>query len=149
MKKLLFFLLTIILISSCTDRGRLERREDRIEGRWYFDKAFYKEDFALLRNNISSDFAGDEIIFYEDGFAEYYDASLDAFFSGDWFLTLHSTRFQDGTERIYNLDMEFVDTVNRERFSFYSTATRIGLRNMTIEVYDDYGYYTFKLNKID
>lgn len=137
----------VVFISSCTDRGRLERRENRIEGTWFFDRAFYKGDQAIFRNNILDDYRGDEIIFYEDGYADYYDASLDAYFSGDWFLTLHTIQFHDGDERSYTLDLEFVDHMRRETFNFYSNATRIGISNMSLEVYDDYGVYTFKLNK--
>ncbi|WP_375579252.1 hypothetical protein ABWH96_19975 [Marivirga tractuosa] len=149
MKKLSYFLLIVIFISSCTDSGRLERRENRIEGGWYFDRAFYKGDFALFRENLMDDYRGDEITFYDDGFAEYYDASLDAYFSGDWFLTLHKTQYHDGNERIYTLDMEFFDHIHREKFSFYSNATKIGFNNLNLEVYDDHGFYTFKLNKVD
>jgi len=149
MKKFYLIAVLILLIGACTDRGRLERREDRIEGSWYFDRAFYKEDLALFRDNIFKEYKGDEITFYEDGYAEYYDASLDAYFEGDWFLTLHKTQFHDGNERIYTLDMEFVDHIHREKFSFYSNATRIGFNNLNLEVYDDYGFYTFKLNKLD
>jgi len=149
MQKLYFFVSIVILISSCTDRGRLERRENRIEGAWYFDRAFYKDDYALFRKNLIDDYRGDEITFYEDGFAEYYDASLDAYFSGDWFLTLHKTQYHDGSERIYTLDMEFIDHIHREKFNFYSNATKIGLSNLNLEVYDDYGFYTFKLNRLD
>tara|TARA_R100000152_G_C6694506_1_gene125357 strand:- start:12 stop:461 length:450 start_codon:yes stop_codon:yes gene_type:complete len=149
MKKLSFLLLIVILISSCTDRGRLERRENRIEGAWYFDRAFYKADYALFRENIYDNYRGDEITFYDDGYAEYYDASLDAYFSGDWILTLHKTQNHDGDERIYTLDMEFSDHIHREKFSFYSNATKIGFRNLNLEVYSDYGFYTFKLNKLD
>lgn len=138
-----------MLFTACTDRGRLERREDRIEGSWYFDRAFFKEDLALFRDNIFEEYKGDEITFYEDGYAEYYDASLNAYFEGDWFLTLHKTRSDEGNERIYTLDMEFVDHIHRERFSFYSNATRIGFNNLNFEVFDDYGFYTFKLNKLD
>lgn len=149
MKKLYFFLLIVIFISSCTDRGRLERRENRIEGTLYFDRAFYKGDYALFRKNIIEDYRGDRITFYDDGYAEYYDASLDAYFEGDWFLTLHKTQYHDGNERIYTLDVEFLDYIHRERFGFYSNAIKIGLNNLNLEVYDDYGFYTFKLNKLN
>lgn len=147
MRKIAFILMITIFVTSCTDRGRLERREDRIEGTWYFDRAFYKDDDAIFRKNIFDDYRGDEITFYEDGYADYYDASLDAYFSGEWFLTLHTTQFHDGRERIYTLDMAFEDHIHRQRFFYYSTATKIGLRNMTLEVYDDFGVYTFKLDK--
>lgn len=149
MKKLSYFLLIVIFVSSCTDRGRLERRENRIEGKWYFDRAFYKGDFALFRKNILDDYRGDEITFYDDGFAEYYDASLDAYFEGDWFLTLHRTITSEGNERLYTLDMEFIDHIHRERFGFYSNATRIGFNNLNLEIYEDNGFFTFKLNRID
>lgn len=149
MKKLYFLLLGVVIISACTDRARLERRAERIEGSWYFHRAFYKADLALFRENIIEEYEGDQVIFYEDGFAEYYDASLDAYFEGEWFLTLHKTRTSDGNERIYTLDMEFFDYIQREPFSFYSNATRIGFDNLNLEIYDDYGFYTFKLNRID
>lgn len=148
MKKLAFLLLITTLMSSCTDRGRLERKVNRVEGTWYFDRAFYKDDNAIFRNNIFDDFRGDEITFYEEGYADYYDASLNAHFSGSWVLTLHTIQFYEGDERSYTLDMEFEDYIHRENFYFYSDATKIGLGNMTLEVYDDFGFYTFKLNKL-
>jgi len=149
MKQLVYFGILILFLSSCTERGRLERRADRIGGKWYFDRAFYKEDNALFRNNLMDDYRGDQIIFHEDGFAEYYDASLDAYFGGDWVLTLHKYNYHDGSERIYTLDMEFYDYIHRDRFSIYCDAVKIGLNNLNLESYDDFGTYTFKLNKID
>jgi hypothetical protein len=149
MKNLFALVALLVLFTSCTDRGRLERREERIEGSWYFDRAFYKEDLALFRDNIISDYRGDQITFFENGYAEYYDSSLDAYFEGDWVLTLHRTRHIDGDERLYTLDMEFLDYIHRERFSFYSNATRIGFNNLNLEVYDDFGFYIYKLNRVD
>ena len=49
MQKAYFFVSIVILISSCTDRGRLERRgktELRVLG--ILDRAFYKDDYALF-----------------------------------------------------------------------------------------------------
>lgn len=149
MKKLIILLIGVTLLVSCTDRGRLERRENRIEGTWYFDKAFYKGDWALFRNNISHKYAGDQITFYGDYYADYYDASLDNYYEGEWDLRLHKTQYSDGTERLYTLDMEFFDFSQRKYFTFYSNATRIGNRNMTLEVVTDQGVYTYKLNKLD
>ncbi len=70
--------------TSCTIEDRLERKEDRLLGTWYFDRAFYKEDGDLFRDNVINEFEGDLITFFDDYTALYEDYSLNAAFDGGW-----------------------------------------------------------------
>lgn len=143
---LLVSYLLILFLCSCSDDAILERREDRITGTWYFDKAFYKRDNALFRNNVISDYDGDFITFYPDYGAIYDDYSLNAIFDGNWNLFLD--RYDDG-EKVFNLEMIFYDDINGTEFSYYGELTRFSRNNITMEVYDGRGLYTFKLDKLD
>lgn len=148
MKHLHYFGLVFLalLVSSCSDDAILDRREDRITGTWYFDRAFYKRDNALFRNNVISDYEGDFITFYPDYGAVYDDSSLNTIFDGTWSLFLD--RYNDG-EKIFNLEMIFYDDVNGVEFSYYGELTRFSRNNITLEVHDGRGVYTFKLDKLD
>ncbi|MBX2871756.1 MAG: hypothetical protein KTR30_06645 [Saprospiraceae bacterium] len=81
---LLICLLLMGLGTSCTIEDRLERKEDRLLGTWYFDRAFYKEDGDLFRDNVINEFEGDLITFFDDYTALYEDYSLNAAFDGGW-----------------------------------------------------------------
>ncbi len=142
----LLILLLISIFSGCSDDAILDRREDRLTGTWYFDKAFYKRDNALFRNNILSDYQDDFITFYPDYGAIYDDNSLNAIFDGTWYLFLD--RYDDG-EKVFNLEMFFFDDINGTEFSYYGELTRFSRNNITLEVHDDRGTFIFQLNKLD
>jgi hypothetical protein len=137
----------VLAVSACTDQGRIERRENRIEGTWYFDNAFFKGNRALFRKNIYDEYAGDEITFYRDYSCTYFDASTNEFFEGEWWLEMLRTDIAGDTEREYLLDMVFYDYQGREAFAFFSTTTKIGFNNLNFNVFTDYGEYRYKLNK--
>lgn len=144
--KWMFVLVGLSLLFSCSDEEILDRKEDKITGTWFFDKAFYKADNALFRNNVISDYAGDFITFYPDNTALYDDRSLNAIFDGEWFLFLD--RYDDG-EKIFTMEMAFYDYVNRSDFVYFGEMTRISRNNITLRVRDDRGEYTFKLDKLN
>ncbi|GAA5034305.1 hypothetical protein GCM10011506_27540 [Marivirga lumbricoides] len=144
--KLLFVFAGFCLVFSCSDEEILDRKEDKITGTWYFDKAFYKTDHALFRTNVIEDYAGDFITFYPDYTAIYEDRSLNAVFDGDWSLFLD--RYDDG-EKIFTMEMIFYDYVNRSDFVYFGEMTRISRNNITLKVRDDRGEYTFKLDKLN
>ncbi len=136
----------LVLSVACSDEEILERREDRITGTWYFDKAFYKRDNVLFRSNILSDYSGDYITFYPEYQALYDDHSLNAIFDGSW--NLYLDRYDDG-EKVFNLEMIFYDDINGTEFSYYGELTHFTRNNITLEVHDGRGLYIFKLSKLD
>lgn len=142
----LLIVLLISILSACSDDAILDRREDRLTGTWHFDKAFYKRDNALFRNNVISDYEGDFITFYPDYGAIYDDNSLNAIFDGTWSLFLD--RYDDG-EKVFNLEVIFYDDINRTEFSYYGELTRFSRNNITLEVHDGRGVYTFKMDKLN
>lgn len=150
MKKLLILAITgMVLFSSCSDEEIVERREDKIEGTWEFEKAFYKRDNALFRDNVLEDFEGDLIHFHADQTAIYVDNSLDESFDGDWFVVLERYYDQDDVDREFFLDMEFYDSVNDESFFYYGNIQWLTKKRLNFTAWDDNGEYTFKLRKVD
>lgn len=135
----------VFIFSACSDDAILDRREDRLTGTWYFDKAFYKRNNALFRNNVTSDYEGDYITFYP-GYRALYDDKSNTIFEGNWSLFLD--RYDDG-EKIFNLEMIFYDDINGTEFSFYGELTRFSRNNITLEVDDGRGTFTYKLDKLN
>ncbi len=144
---LLICLLLAGLGTSCTIEDRLERREDRLLGTWYFDRAFYREDGALFRDNVINEFEGDVITFFDDYTALYEDYDLNAAFDGQWEI-FADRAFYDGDDDVeFFLDMSFYDYVNNEDFAYYSRVTRHTRNRLNIRVNLRNGFYTFKLRR--
>lgn len=144
---LLICLLLAGLGTSCTIEDRLERREDRLLGTWFFDRAFYKGDYDLFRDNITNEFEGDVITFFDDYTALYEDYSLDAAFDGQWALFADRGFYDDDEDVEFFLDMEFYDYVNNEDFAYYSRVTRLTRNKLNIRVNLRDGYYIFRLRR--
>ena len=141
-------LLLLGLLSSCTIEDRLERREDRLQGTWYFERAFYKADGALFRDNVINEFDGDAITFFNDYTALYDDYSLEATFDGDWSLFADRSFYDDENEDVeFFLDMSFYDFVNQEDFTYYGNVTRLTRNRLNMRVNLRNGFYTFKLRR--
>jgi hypothetical protein len=150
MRRLLLLLFASILLFSCSDEEILNRKENKLVGTWEFNKAFYKRDGALFRRDVMGDFRYDEITFYHDYYAYYYDYSLDAGFDGDWALILdHVPAGYDDTDHEFFMEMRFYDYINRHDFFYDGRVTYLTRRRLTIEVYDGHGMYTFKFRKVD
>ena len=151
--KTLFYVLafvTLVGATSCSDEEMITRKEDKVEGSWEFNKAFFKGEFALFRDNVIEDYQGDIIHFHADQTAIYYDHSLDASFEGTWFVNVE--RVFDGyddTDREYFLDMEFYDWVNEETFFYYGHIDHLTQNRLNLSIWDDGDEYTFKLACIE
>jgi hypothetical protein len=150
MKKLLFLLLAALITTafSCSDFARLERKEDRLIGTWEFDKAFYRNDWQLFRENVFDEFRGDIIQFYGDYSAIYDDASAGIIFEGDWGMFFERDYFEDDTDIEFYLDMHFWDDDTGESFAYYTAVNWLTQNKLNVRARTRNGVYTFKLRKI-
>ncbi|MEM0993048.1 MAG: hypothetical protein AAF847_13775 [Bacteroidota bacterium] len=150
MKKIIIsVLLASFLMASCSNEALLNRRERRVIGVWEFEKASFKEDGDIFRDNLNDEFAGDVIEFFPDYTAAYDDFSLGAIFEGEW--DLYLDRFDDGDESDaeFFLDMRFFDYINGEEFSYFTNAIRLTNNNMTLIADTRSGQFRFKLKKLN
>lgn len=148
MKKLLLLFPTLLLLVSCSNEFLLDRKEDRLIGAWEFERAWFKEDGDLFRDNISGDFERDVIEFFPNGSALYDDYSLGAVFDGEWILYLD--RFDDGeADAEFFLDMFFFDYVNNQEFSYFTNAITLTRNRMTLIADTRSGSYRFKLRRLN
>ena len=147
---ILVILSIIITTFSCTPDARLERREDKLEGAWEFDKAFYRSDWDLFRDNVIDDFRGDVIEFYGDYAAVYEDASENTFFDGEWemFYQCEWDFVDDDEEVEFYLDMYFYDANNRESFAYFTSINLITKNKLNLKAHTRDGVYTFRLRKL-
>lgn len=138
-------LLSLFLVS-CSLDFQLDRREDRLVGRWAFDRAFFKDNGALFRDNIYNEFAGDIIEFYPDFEASYEDASERFTYWGDWEIFAQRGGGDEDTE--FFLDMYFYDDRGFESFSYIGEVRRLSRNVLRIEAYDRFGEYSFRLVRV-
>jgi hypothetical protein len=148
MRTIVAFILLTVVMSSCSLDYRIDRREDRLIGRWVFDRAFYKDNGALFRENIFNEYAGDVIEFYPNFEAAYDDASQRYTYWGEWeiFAQRGGGSGDDDTE--FFLDMYFYDDRGFESFSYIGEVKRLSRNVLRIEAYDRFGEYTFRLERI-
>ena len=72
---ILAILSIITLATGCSDDYLVDRKEDKLIGTWEFEKAFYRRDGDLFRDNVTLDYRDDVIVFFGDYSAEYFDYS--------------------------------------------------------------------------
>lgn len=148
MKKVIPFLLFAIwVLAGCTIEDRIERKEDRLLGTWYFERAHFKEDGDLFRDNVINEFEGDIITFFDDYTALYDDYSLQAVFDGDWGLFADRGTYDNEDDVEFFLDMSFYDFVNREDFNYYASVTLLTRNKLNLKVHLRNGFYTFRLRR--
>ncbi|MEM1327954.1 MAG: hypothetical protein AAGI23_18490 [Bacteroidota bacterium] len=146
---LLLTLVATFLLTACSNEALLNRRENRLIGVWEFEKASFKENGDIFRDNITNEFEGDAIEFLPNYTALYDDFSLNAVFEGEWELFLDRNADGDEDDAEFFLDMTFFDFVNGENFSYFASATKLTNNNMTLIANTQSGQFRFKLNKID
>ncbi len=147
MKKAISLIVIPFLFFGCESAFE-EIRENRIEGLWEFDKAFYRFDGDLFRDDIFHEFEGDRIYFYDGQSAVYEDYSLNASFEGSWFVERETFIAGDDTDTEFFLDMEFYDHVNEEYFSYVGRITWQTRNNLNMRMWDGLGEYTFRLDRV-
>lgn len=149
MKKLLPILLLLPLIfSGCSLDQRVENKENRLIGRWTFDKAFYRDYDRLFRDNVYRDFGGDIVEFFGNYEAYYDDAQVRDGYWGEWVISAARDRFDDDDDVEFFMDVFFYDFRGREVITWYACVERLTHNRMTLRIEDRFGVYTLKLRKI-
>lgn len=149
--KQLQFLLALVFITtafSCSDFARLERKEDRLIGAWEFDKAFYRNDWQIFRDNVIDEFNGDIIEFYEDYSAIYDDYSEGVVYEGAWELFFERQWDGDDSDIEFFLDMYFFEPDGRESFAYITCVNLITRNKLHVRARTRNGWYTFKFRKL-
>lgn len=148
-KQALLLLSLTILTFSCSEEYLLERKEDKIIGRWEFEKVYYKPDHALFRDNITGAYQDDVIEFFGDYSAIYDDYSLRAIFPGDWQIILDRDTYQtgdgSGSDLEFFVDAVFYDFLQGEDFALFGSIDKLNKSKLQFEARDRRGTYTFKL----
>jgi hypothetical protein len=98
-------LLFASMIFSCSEEELLDRQSDKLIGSWKFEKARFTEKWELFGDDMMHRFHGDEITFYQEGIANYLDASAQKILEGEWVMDLDDT----ADETLYFLDLYFYD----------------------------------------
>lgn len=141
--------LAVLLLGSCSDDYRLDRREDKLIGSWEFEKAFFKENDELFRDDVTNDFAGDIIDFFGNYEAVYDDRSARQAYDGDWELILDRSTYDDETDVEFYLDMRFYDPDFDETFGYFAAVNLLTENKLNLRASTATGVYTFKLRRID
>ncbi len=140
-----FLILITLSFTSCTIEDRIENREDKLIGAWIIDKAWYKADRALFRNNVEDEFGEDIIEFFDDYTAVYDDLQTNELYWGDW--NLSGYRTDDNVD--FLLDMEFYDDRDRLFIALLSNVTFLTREKLNITVHEPSGVFTFRLRRYD
>jgi len=149
MKQLILFCAgAIFLLAGCSKEQLIERKEDKLIGAWEFDKAFYKEDRDIFRENIIHDFDNDIIEFYPDYSAVYDDYSLRAVFDGFWEVVVDDDYFDGESDLEFFVNMGFYDYINNEAFGYFASITQLTRNRLKIRAHNNRGVFTFKLRRI-
>ena len=145
-KQILILIGLPVLLLSCSDEYLLERKEDKIIGRWEFEKVFYKADHALFRDNITSEYRDDIIEFFGDYTAVYDDYSIHTTFPGDWRIILdHDIGNDGGLSHEFFVDAVFYGFFQGDDFALFGSIDKLNKDKLQLEARDRRGTYTYKL----
>ena len=141
---LLITLLLLWLASGCSVQDQVANHEDRLIGTWIIDKASFDEDGALFNRNVTDDFEGDELVFYEDGTVEYFAAD-GRIFSGPWFIDALRD-LDDDLE--FTLDADFFLPSGVLAFRWSGTIQKLTENNFNLNVPEVDGTLRLRWDKI-
>lgn len=147
-KSFILLILSLTLVLGCSPDYLLERKEDKLIGLWSFEKAFFRGNGDLFRENVIDEFRGDRIEFFSNYDAIYDDYSLNATFDGVWELSFDRFVDDDGDDVEFFLDMTFYDYTVDEPFSYNCGVNQITRNRMELKARTRNGVYTFKLEKL-
>jgi len=152
MKQIYMLITASILVGGCSKEYQIFRKEDKLTGAWEFEKAFYKRDGAIFRDDVTSDFNNDVIEFHPDYSAVYDDYSVKALFDGWWDIKVDDDHYYnaDGgsSELEFFLDICFDDYIHREEFCYFGSITRLTREKLHYKAHDRRGVFTFKLRRL-
>lgn len=139
----LLYLLLITAIS-CSIEDKIERREDRLLGTWQIDKATFKDDDDLFRDNVTHEFRGDRVSFFPD-FTLLYETGDGQLFDGYWVISAVRD-LDDETE--FTLDADFFDLRGRPAFQWLGTLKRLNGNRLNVTVYERGGVLQLRWDKL-
>lgn len=141
-------LLAVVLFTACSDDFILDRREDRLIGDWRIEKAFYRENGDVFRENVLDEYENDVISFFRNYEAQYDDVSRRELYGGNWELILDRGFFDDEDDREFFLDLIFFDRFGRPAFDFNGEVIHLTNERLHIRVNDRSGTYLYKLRRL-
>jgi len=143
--KYAIILLGLFLITSCTTEELIERKEDRLIGSWEIDRARFDEDGFFNVDNITNEYRGDELTFFENGSLEYVESDGEVF-TGSWFIdALRGGGDDDST--LYTLDADFYDFNGNLVFRWLGDIDKLTYRNFNISISDRNGELRLRWDK--
>ena len=140
----LLYLLPLLLVAACSIEDRIERREDRLTGSWQIERAFFKENDELFRDDITADFAGDRITFFPD-FTLTYAAGNGEVFEGFW--RINALREVDN-DLEFTIDADFFDFRGRLAFQWLGTIDKLTNNNFNIDVAERNGVLRLRWDRL-
>ncbi len=140
----LYPLLLFLVFVGCSIEDRIERREDRLLGAWQIDKATFKDDNALFRDNVTGDFRGDRVTFFPD-YTLLYETGTGQLFDGYWVINAVRDR-DDDTE--FTLDADFFDLRGRPAFQWLGTIDRLSNNSLNVTVFERGGVLQLRWDKL-
>ncbi|MEM7574183.1 MAG: hypothetical protein AAF433_14850 [Bacteroidota bacterium] len=124
MKYIPLFLL-LLFLSACSLAERIERREDRLIGSWQMERATFRNLGGIFFQNITDEFAGDRVRFFNNLALEYIAGNGEVF-DGNWRITAITTEDFDGDrDTDFFLDAEFYDADFNLAFTWVALIERL------------------------
>ena len=145
--KLITMLVVLVILSTCSNEYRIERKEDRLIGSWIFESASFRENGALFRENLDAEFEGDIIDFYGDYTADFDDRRDKIIYPGNWELILNRADFDNDNDTEFYLDMDFFDR-GRPIMTYLCGVNNLGYERMNLRANTRGGIYFFRLRKL-
>ena len=143
--RLAILLLGIFIITSCTTEQLIERREDRLIGSWEIDRARYDADGLFNSSNITNEYRGDELTFFENGELEYIENNGEIF-TGTWYIDAIRGGGEDDNT-LFTLDADFYDIDGFLVFRWLGDIDRLTFNNFNISISDRDGELRLRWDK--
>ncbi len=139
----LLLLLTALSVPSCSIEDRIERREDRLLGTWQIDRATFKGDNSLFPENVTDDFRGDRVVFFND-YSLLFETGNGQVFDGFWAINYIRDRSDDAT---FTFDADFFDARGRLSFQWLGSIVRLNGNSFDVEVWERGGVLRLKWDR--
>ncbi|THH40337.1 hypothetical protein [Neolewinella litorea] len=144
MPRICFLICLFLTMSACSIEERIERREDRLTGSWQIERATFKGNNALFRDNITEEFLGDRVTFYPD-YTLVYDSGGGEFYDGYWAINVLRER-DEGIE--FTFDADFFDFRGRPAFQWIGTIEKLNRNRFKVTVYERRGILQLRWEKL-
>jgi len=149
MKSNYFFLLLALcfVFQGCDDDIFLSV-DEKLDGEWYFDKVTYTRPFSIGRKNVTSDYEGYSLTFFQNGDIDYLETSPSASYSGSWDIeSRYSYRNSEEGAYVDFLELNLVDFDNDDFRSFDWEIATLTRNKLVAEEYIGNRNYRYRLKK--